>query len=227
MACIPFVALVVASFVFLAGSDHAACGSTHGRNEMRYSMTINTLLAVGLVWPAPSFAVDNRIFSMVPSSSACMPGARGRVTVATPKNQIMHVEITGLPANTEFDLFVIQKPTPKFGMSWYQGDITTDSKGIGVGDFAGVFSQETFTVAPGVEQAPVVFGGPFPDASSNPQTAPVQMYHLGVWFASPSAAAAAGCPSTVTPFNGEHNAGVQVLNTSNFTDLAGPLRVIH
>jgi hypothetical protein len=28
----------------------------------------------------------------------------------------------------------------------------------------------------------------------------------------------------VTPFNGDHTAGVQVLNTSNFPDLAGPLR---
>jgi hypothetical protein len=30
-------------------------------------------------------------------------------------------------------------------------------------------------------------------------------------------------PGSVTPFNGEHDAGVQVLNTSNFPDLAGPL----
>src|SRR5579871_1238854 len=115
---------------------------------MRNAASIRTLFAISLVWPSASFALDNRIFSMVPSSTACMPGAHGRVTVSTPKNQNMHVEVTGLPANTEFDLFIIQKPTAKFGMSWYQGDITTDSKGVGVGDFAGVFSQETFTVAP-------------------------------------------------------------------------------
>jgi len=29
----------------------------------------------------------------------------------------------------------------------------------------------------------------------------------------------AGCPADVTPFNCEHNAGIQVLNTSNFADL--------
>jgi len=34
----------------------------------------------------------------------------------------------------------------------------------------------------------------------------------------------AGCPATVTPFNGQHNAGIQVLNTSNFADDHGPLR---
>jgi len=40
----------------------------------------------------------------------------------------------------------------------------------------------------------------------------------------PYDAAKAGCPNTVTPFNGEHNAGVQVLNTSNYPDDQGPLR---
>jgi hypothetical protein len=49
------------------------------------------------------------------------------------------------------------------------------------------------------------------------------MYHLGLWFNSASDAAKAGCPATQTGFNGEHNAGIQVLNTSNFSLLAGPL----
>ena len=52
------------------------------------------------------------------------------------------------------------------------------------------------------------------------------MYHLGIWFDSPFAALSAGCPATVTPFNGEHNAGVQVLNTSNYANDQGPLRQI-
>ena len=69
--------------------------------------------------------------------------------------------------------------------------------------------------------APVVFDD---NADSNPATAPVQMYHLGLWFNSPEDAAKAGCPDVVTPFNGEHNAGVQVLNTGSFPDLKGPLR---
>jgi hypothetical protein len=60
-------------------------------------------------------------------------------------------------------------------------------------------------------------------ASSNPATAPVHTYHLGLWFNSPQDAVKAGGPDTVTPFNGEHNAGVRVLNTSNFPDLEGPL----
>jgi hypothetical protein len=70
----------------------------------------------------------------------------------------------------------------------------------------------------------VVFNGAFPDASSNPPFNPVQLYHLGLWFNSPKDAAAAGCPATVTPFNGEHDAGIQALNTRNFPVQSGPLR---
>jgi hypothetical protein len=42
------------------------------------------------------------------------------------------------------------------------------------------------------------------------------MYHLGIWFDSFNDASAAHCPATQTAFNGEHNAGIQVFNTSNF-----------
>jgi hypothetical protein len=31
----------------------------------------------------------------------------------------------------------------------------------------------------------------------------------------------------MTPFNGEQNAGIQVLNTSQFPDAAGPLSHVH
>jgi hypothetical protein len=57
-----------------------------------------------------------------------------------------------------------------------------------------------------------------------PATAPVHTYHLGLWFNSPADAVAAGCPGATTPFNGDHTAGVQVLNTSNFPNDQGPLR---
>jgi len=132
--------------------------------------------------------------------------------------------VSGLPPNTEFDFFVIQLPTAPFGLSWYQGDIETDDYGQGSQRFIGRFSIETFTVAPGSGPAPVVHDdGPFPDADQNPAVNPLHMYHLGLWFGSPDAAAGAGCASTVTPFNGDHRAGIQVLNTGNFRDDQGPL----
>src|SRR5262249_23702797 len=138
----------------------------------------------------------------------------------------MTVKVEGLPPDTDFDFFVIQKPAAPFGMSWYQGDIETNHDGKGRGKFIGRFNSETFIVAPSSVPAPVVHNNAFPDASLNPQTNPVHTYHLGLWFNSSDDALSAGCPGNVTPFNGEHNAGVQVLNTSNFDDLSGPLQQI-
>lgn len=166
-------------------------------------------------------------FKMVVSAGAktCLPNAAATVRIrpAGPVD-IMEVDVEGLPANTDFDFFVIQVPKTPFGVAWYQGDIVTDKNGRGHQEFIGRFNIETFTVATGPAAAPVVFSGPFPDASLNPPFNPIQMYHLGLWFDSTQAASAARCPATVTPFNGEHNAGIQVLNTSNFADDHGPLR---
>lgn len=169
-------------------------------------------------------------FDMVVSggASACLGTASASVNI-TPMNgvEIMDVDVDGLPPNTVFNLFVLQVPKAPFGVSWYQGDIETDKKGRGHQRVVGVFSIETFTVAPGSAPAPVVFNGPFPNASLNPPFNPVQMYHLGIWFDSPADAQSAGCPATVTPFNGGHDAGIQVFNTSNFADDQGPLRSVN
>ena len=137
----------------------------------------------------------------------------------------MEIRAENLPPNTEFDLFLIQAPNPPFGLSWYQGDLESDAQGVAQGTFIGRFSNETFIVAPGVGQAPNVHHKRrFPDASSNPATAPVHTFHLGLWFNDPADAANAGCPNGVTPFNGDHNAGIQALSTRNSGKLQGPLR---
>src|SRR2546427_765291 len=90
--------------------------------------------------------------------------------------------------------------------------------------FIGRINRETLIVAPGQAPAPVVHN---PDASMNPPTPPVHTYHLGLWFNSPNDATANACPGATTPFNGDHTAGVQVLNTSNFPDDRGPLRQLN
>lgn len=170
-------------------------------------------------------------FDMVVSmgASTCLPNAEGDVTVKTVgDNQRMHVRVSGLPPNTTFTFFVLQVPTAPFAMSWYQGDIETDKEGRGSQEFTGIFSDETFIFAPASSAAPQTHLGDAThtaDALTNPPTAPVHMYHLGLWFDDPEAAGGAGCPATVTPFNGDHHAGIQVLNTSNFGTGAadGPL----
>lgn len=191
-------------------------------------VSILFLMVLAISLASFSAAAQNTTFNMVRSAGAtaanCIPTARGRVTINSLGNiEVMHVEASGLPANTGFDAFVIQLPSAPFGLAWYQGDLKTDNTGKGVADFIGRFSIETFIVAPGSGSAPVVHNG---DANSNPATAPVHTYHVGLWFDSPTAAQAAGCPNTVTPFNGDHTAGIQAVSTRNFADLNGPLRRI-
>ncbi len=98
--------------------------------------------------------------------------------------------------------------------------------GGGVGNFTGRFSSETFIISPGVAPTVNKFPDPpavVPEATTGITTNPIQMYHLGIWFNSAADAAKAGCPATHTAFNGEHNAGIQVLNTATFPNTAGPL----
>ena len=169
-------------------------------------------------------------FPIVRSAKAegagCLADAQGKVTVTSiGPVEIMRVKVSGLPPKTEFDFFVIQVPNAPFGLAWYQGDIETDDEGEASQVFIGRFNIETFIVAPGTAPAPVVHDdGPFPDAATNPATNPVHTYHLGLWFNSPDDATAAGCPGDVTPFNGDHNAGIQALSSKNFPADQGPLR---
>ena len=166
--------------------------------------------SIGIVPLAKAAAGDNATFFMVKSAGAvpCLDAAAsGRVTISDlGPVQNMHVEVSKLPANTEFTLFVINTPDAPFVPAWYQGDLKTNAIGRGVLDVTGIFSDETFILNPG----PV----------------PVEMDHLGMWFADAADAVNAGCPGTVTPFDGDHEAGIQVLNTSNFADGNGPLRRI-
>lgn len=195
------------------------------------SAAIGTLGMIGcmLALPGTATAASSLSFAMARSAAVenagCALDAKARITVnSLGPVEVMHVEATGLPPNQEFDLFVIQQANAPFGMSWYQGDMESNASGRAVGEFIGRFNRETFIVAPGPLAAPVVHHNPpFPDAATNPVTAPIHTFHVGLWFGSPEAAVAAGCPNTTTPFNGDHTAGIQVLSTRNFTG-SGPLR---
>lgn len=200
--------------------------------KTHFGIAASTLavLAVAGVAAQPAAADDGFSFDMVRSPALaalpnCLPNAKAHVTVESVEGvERMTVRAEGLPPKTDFDFFVIQVPKAPFGMAWYQGDLQTNERGKARQDFAGRFNVETFIVAPNTAPAPVVFSRTaFPDAAQNPATGPIHTYHLGMWFDSPQDAMNAGCPGSVTPFNGTHDAGIQVLNTSNFPDLQGPL----
>ncbi len=175
-------------------------------------------------------AVDSTSFKMVRSLSAaaiddCMEGASANVNIDTVGvNQVMTVSASHMPKKTLFTLFVIQQPNPDFGVVWYQGDLKTDDTGKGQVTVKGIFSDETFAFAPGIVNAPQVDNQ---DAATNPAFKPVHTLHLGLWFASSAGAARAGCSDKVTPFDGDHEAGIQALSTRNFPALNGPLGTIN
>ena len=155
------------------------------------------------------------------SIATCLPHAHGTARlISHGPNQLMDLRVSGMPANVELTVFLLQVPHFPFGLSWYQGDVDTDRRGNGHAVFSGIFSDESFIVAPDVAAAPVVHPS---DAATNPKTPPVHTYHLGLWFDSPSDSVAAGCSDIVTPFNGDHDAGALVLNTANFPDDNGPI----
>jgi hypothetical protein len=191
------------------------------------SMTLALMTAAAHTAVAQTPAPDTLIKfalqrSAAVSAAGCLPHAGASVTVKSlGEVEIMNVVASGLPPNTNFDLFVIQLPNAPFGLSWYQGDMQSNSDGRAQGTFIGRFNEETFIVAPGSGIAPVVHDA---DAATNPPTEPVHTYHVGLWFNSPTDAGAAGCPATMTPFNGEHNAGVQALSSTQFPKDKGPLR---
>jgi hypothetical protein len=158
-------------------------------------------------------------FKLVPAAgiAACLPHASGRATITTGRlNDTMKLSISGMPANTGFDLFVIQVPDKPFGVAWYQSDVQAGPAGTGSATVKGIFDAGTFSVSTGGTVT-------FP---------PTHQFHLGLWFNNPNTPFNLGCEPgatspTVTPFNGEQHAGIQVLNTTQFADNAGPLSRVH
>jgi len=148
-----------------------------------------------------------------PGIAKCLPKARGQAWITPGSlNDVMKVQLWGMPANSDFDLFVIQLPNKPFGVAWYQSDIHAGANGSGVATVQGIFNKETFSVSTG----------------GTTKFAPTHQFHLGVWFNNPNVPFKLGCEPgqakpVVTPFNGEQHAGIQVVNTAGFPNNAGPL----
>jgi hypothetical protein len=198
------IALALAVTVLVAVGVGAARAATSGAASKAASTTFSLIRSTGVV------------------AAHCLGQAKATVTVTNHgATETMTVDATGLVPDSEFDLFIIQVPNAPFGIAWYQGDLDSDSTGAAHHNYVGRFSLETFAVAPGTAVAPDTHDGI--DATTNPAFAPIHTYHVGLWFGSPAVATAAGCPATVTPFNGDHNAGIQAMSTRQFADTSGPL----
>jgi hypothetical protein len=185
------------------------------------ALLVGVLLAGVAMAQTPKAAkVSKNQFTMVRSQSAqdnnCLKGvsAKVRVTDAGQGNQNLYVTLNKAAKNTDFTVFLIQVPNSPFGVSWYQGDISTNNKGSGTGHFVGIFNDEVFAISPGAAKPAQPHGNK--DAAQGVTFKPIHTYHLGVWFADPNQAQKAGCSNTVTPFDGDHVAGIQALSTRNF-----------
>jgi hypothetical protein len=199
-------------------------------------LILGTILALGIVLAGTAVAQSQggsfRIVRPEAPPSGCLEGAGGAVasgdvTISSfGPAEVMVVEVTNLPPNTKFDLFLLQLPgrdRGPFGIASYEGDIWTNAQGDGKGVFIGRFNRETFVMGRGIGPAPVIHRR---DASTNPRFRPIHTYHLGLFFDSPEAAVQGGCPDDKTLFNGKHRAGFKALSTINFEDDQGPLRAV-
>jgi hypothetical protein len=173
-------------------------------------------------------------FDMVRSTAAvkagCLPDAKAHVRVdQRDENEQMTVFVSGLPANTDFDLFITQLPDAPFGVSWYQSDLHTGRDGEGRVTVQGRFNKETFSLsqagpANGSDPTQNLTGPAVKDTDA--VFRPTSQFHVGLWFNSAQDASKAGCAGNTTPFNGEQHAGSQILSTRNFAADHGPLEQI-
>ena len=200
----------------------------HGRLRTRGAAAI-VVVAFGVAASAafaaaggPSAKVASTSFSMFPNPAfvTCLAATgqtpTAKVTVTRGKlNDTLVVKLKNFKPNLGFDLFTVERSNQKsngdpvpgftnFGLAWYQSDIEVGSDGTASATIRTILLDQ-------------IFG--FDAGAALP---PTNTFHVGFWFNNPADAAGCGFTGT-TPFNGEHNAGIQVLNTSNFPDLQGPL----
>ena len=193
----------------------------------RVHRLLGLAVAVGCVSvAAPAHAASSFDFKMVRTQGlpeGCAEHATASVHVDTSPGftEKLVIKVSGFKPNTPLVLFAIQVPNAPFGIGWYEGDIAIGPKGSVKETFITRANIETFAVAVG--QAPAPNTHPGKDSTKNKAFKPVHTYHLGIWFDSVEAAVANGCPAVQTPFNGDHTAGPQVLNTGNFPNRKGPL----
>ena len=151
-------------------------------------------------------SADEVAFRLAPSSPAiatCFPKLKARVEVdleTDPKGRDdFEIDASGLPPKTDFTVFLLEIPGAPFGAAEYIGDFTTDSHGRGHNTFKLIVAEA------------------FASTLVNGARVRADLNHVGFWFADP--AGDDGCfgagKGAVTPFDGDNEAGVQVMNSAN------------
>ncbi len=98
---------------------------------MKSSILFGATLAALLPIQAYAGPAQSIMFPMTVSAGAakCLPKAQATVIVhSVGTKEELEIVASGLPANTDFDVFNIQVPNAPFGESWYLGDIESDRR---------------------------------------------------------------------------------------------------
>ena len=146
-------------------------------------------------------------FDLAPSNptiASCLPELEAQVEVdlqtAQKGRDEFEISASGLPPNQDFTVFLLEVPGTPFGAAEYIGDFSTDEHGRGENKFELI-----------VEEA-------FASTLVNGNRVRADLNHVGFWFADPTGddvCFGAG-QGAVTPFDGDNEAGVQVMNSANF-----------
>jgi hypothetical protein len=143
-------------------------------------------------------------FDLTPSSAAiasCLPHAKAEVKVNLTTEEDgfdrFSIKASGLVPNQSYTVFLLEQPGNPFGAAEYIGDFSADRYGNGRGRFRLI-----------VEEA-------FSSTLVGKDRVRAELNHVGFWFADPTAddqCIDGGGP--VTPFDGDNEAGVQVMNSA-------------
>jgi hypothetical protein len=179
-------------------------------------MKRNLLLAIMSILvlaPVAAFAEDGQEpfrFDLTPASPAianCLPNATARITVFPKADSrgvdTLDVKAEGLPANTDFVVFLTQNPAagaPPFGAAQYIADFTTNRAGKG-----------------SVRVDAIILEA-FSSAVSNGVRSRAELNHVTIWFADPVGDDICFGPGggPITPFDGDMQAGAAVLSSNDF-----------
>src|SRR5438128_2878601 len=175
------------------------------------SVALVTLGLTVLCTLGVAHALTTISFSLVPASAAvatCLPDATGDVTVLHKEDILgvdtLHVDVSGLPANTDFAVFLTSADafaTPPFGAVEYIGDFTTNAAGIGSLKVDAIIAEAfVSTLVSGTRVR-------------------ADLDHLVFWFADPAQARAACGLTTITPFDGDGQAGPAAMSSQGKTGL--------
>lgn len=163
-----------------------------------------TVIGAGSIEASASSRSNEVEFDLAASSpaiAACLPNAEAKVEVQLTTDakgfDTFKIEGRGLFPNQAYTVFLLEQPGNPFGAAEYIGDFTTNRRGRGEGKFR-LIVEEAFS-------STLVAGN----------RVRAELNHVGFWTADATADDACfpgGGP--VTPFDGDNEAGAQVMNSA-------------